>query len=219
MSVNSSILLPVIDITKQRRIPPSMLVMEYFVNMEDIIIIENSNNIYSPLYSKAPFELYGIKYNSVDEVYHCKLFSEVYGCKEAEKHIIGKDPAFYKTFVNQCLISIGKTSKDIVNWRIRSGINIIVEATALKFKKNKELLNKLVEERHKVIFNAVGEDSYDACGPIDKLYKWIDEKYKESIMIPMEDPIVLEFFPTISEGKNVQGLLVMLARELILDSL
>uniref|UniRef100_A0AAF5DGC6 Evolutionarily conserved signaling intermediate in Toll pathway, mitochondrial n=1 Tax=Strongyloides stercoralis TaxID=6248 RepID=A0AAF5DGC6_STRER len=194
--------------------PPS-LVVKYDIIPDKIIIIHDSSNIYSNTYQKM-FVYNGIKYTSVYQIYQHYKLKELCNKEMEEAFFTHKSIKLYSEYVQKCLKLCQKTKKDVYKWRQIKGLQITTQATVEKFRQNKDLLNKMKNDRDKLILNAYKEDTFDGCGSIEILYQWLNKNRFKSINVPVyEEPICLENYPTIGRGKNIQGLIVMLARSIL----
>uniref|UniRef100_A0A0N5C0L7 DUF1768 domain-containing protein n=1 Tax=Strongyloides papillosus TaxID=174720 RepID=A0A0N5C0L7_STREA len=195
------------------------LAVKYEISPGKVIVIYDSSNIYSIAYNKRPFVYNGRRYTSVDHVYQHYKLKELCNKKMEKTFFNMKRSYLYRKYVKKCLQLCKKTNKDVIEWRKISGLGIITQATVEKFKQNKDLLEVMKKDRAKIILNAYGGDRYDACGSIKKLRQWMNKNIYRTIDVPVyEEPIFLEYYPTISEGKNIQGILVMLARAILTEN-
>ncbi|CEF70229.1 Conserved hypothetical protein CHP02464 domain-containing protein [Strongyloides ratti] len=201
-----------IDLTQH----PQLLTVKYDITPDKVIIIYDASNIYSIVYNKSKFKYNGITYMSVDQMYQHYKLTQLCGKKKEEEFFTHKSTRYYRLFVKKCLITSGKTKNDVIEWRKKNGLQVIVKATLEKFKQNENLLREMKNDRDKLILNAYGEDKYDACGPISELHQWLNRNKYRSISVPVcEEPIILDYYPTISNGKNVQGVLTILKKVVV----
>uniref|UniRef100_A0A0K0FVK4 NADAR domain-containing protein n=1 Tax=Strongyloides venezuelensis TaxID=75913 RepID=A0A0K0FVK4_STRVS len=197
----------------------SPLAVKYEISPGKVIVIYDSSNIYSIAYNKRTFIYNGRRYTSVDHVYQHYMLKEFCNKKMEKTFFNMKRSYLYRNYVKKCLKLYKKTNDDIIEWRKINGLEIITQATVEKFKQNKDLLEIMKKDRAKIILNAYGRDRYDSCGPIKKLRQWMNKNIYKTVDVPVyEEPICLEYYPTISEGKNIQGILVMLARAILIEN-
>uniref|UniRef100_A0A0N5A1C3 DUF1768 domain-containing protein n=1 Tax=Parastrongyloides trichosuri TaxID=131310 RepID=A0A0N5A1C3_PARTI len=198
---------------REQNIPEDVNVITYTFIKEDVIFIENSSNIYSIVHPVQRLSYEGLNFTSVDDVYQYYKLKEFCNPVDLHQYQMKMNVRDKRHFVKSCLARYGKTKEDVLKWREEKGLNHLFYANCEKFRQNNTLLLKMSLEKHMLIVNVYGEDRYDACGSIQCLNKWIKSNKEKDIKVPMvlnlRDLTVL---PTIGNGKNIQGFIVMLAR-------
>uniref|UniRef100_A0A0B7BX27 Uncharacterized protein n=1 Tax=Arion vulgaris TaxID=1028688 RepID=A0A0B7BX27_9EUPU len=89
----------------------------------------------------------------------------------------------------------------------------------LRFEQNPKLMELLKQSKDKLLLNVFDADPYEACGAdANTVNQFLLENCGKTVEVPMgENPTNLQEFPTICSGKNIQGIMIMLARHELLS--
>uniref|UniRef100_A0A0N4ZTY6 NADAR domain-containing protein n=1 Tax=Parastrongyloides trichosuri TaxID=131310 RepID=A0A0N4ZTY6_PARTI len=208
----------IVELLKQpQEIPPEIKTISFKIAPENCIIVQNKNSIYSNVYNKVTFEYAGQKYKSVDDAYQFQKLLQLCGQSFAEQLLKNNITLSKRNFVREIIKECSISKQDIISWRETNGLDVIYEATIQKFMQNTNLLDKMKEDKDKLILFTFGNDPIDSCGEAKDIDQWIAINSGKIIRFPCEQnpDNVFKTIPTISGGKNVQGIMVMLARHYI----
>uniref|UniRef100_A0A0K0FVZ1 NADAR domain-containing protein n=1 Tax=Strongyloides venezuelensis TaxID=75913 RepID=A0A0K0FVZ1_STRVS len=197
---------------KEEPIPASIRIINIKIEPSNVVCIEDSSSIYSSVYSVKKLKYNDIYFRSVDEGFQYYKLLDL--CNRPFTFPCNSRTSNQRRYVKRCLAEHNKTRVDVVRWRQEKGLNILFELTVQKFIQNPDLCKIMKDDKDKLILHVHGEDNYDACGNIENLQTWLQTKINEIIQIPITTNFSkLQIFPTISTGKNIQGVIVMLARQ------
>ncbi|CEF67677.1 Hypothetical protein SRAE_2000233800 [Strongyloides ratti] len=193
--------------------PANLSTMEFTIDFNNIVYIGSRKSIYSPMHDGAPFNYFGKKSSSVDDVYQEHKLRKLCGNEFAMKYYDYKTLDAKRNFIRNSLKFSKVTKNQVIDWKNEEGFDVIFNATFEKFFQNEELLNKMKDDKDKLIVNIYGDDPIDGCGDFNLFTTWIENNKGKKCVLPAQiNPTNLDYFPTFGGGKNIQGVMVMLVR-------
>uniref|UniRef100_A0A0K0G256 NADAR domain-containing protein n=1 Tax=Strongyloides venezuelensis TaxID=75913 RepID=A0A0K0G256_STRVS len=186
---------------------------------ENVVCIYNVRSIYSPVYPLKKLVFQGISFRSVDEGY--QYYKLLHLCNITYQFRYRGNPRTFiqRNYVRRCLAQSRKTKDDVIRWRQERGLKILYDLTLQKFIQNNELYKVMKNDKDKLILNIHGEDDYDGCGRVQDLQNWLQDNIDKVVEIPIiNDFGNLQRLPRMSTGRNIQGVIVMLVRQYLIEN-
>uniref|UniRef100_A0A0N5BQE8 NADAR domain-containing protein n=1 Tax=Strongyloides papillosus TaxID=174720 RepID=A0A0N5BQE8_STREA len=193
--------------------------LKFKLEPDNVVCIYNARSIYSPVYPVKKLVFNGISFRSVDEGY--QYYKLLHLCnKTYQFRYRGTSRTFIqRNYVRRCLAQHKKTRDDVIRWRQERGLKILYDLTLQKFIQNLELFKVMKRDKDKLILNIHREDNYDACGRVQDLQDWLQDNIDKVVRIPIiNDFGNLQRLPKISTGRNIQGVIVMLVRQYLIEN-
>uniref|UniRef100_A0A0K0G301 NADAR domain-containing protein n=1 Tax=Strongyloides venezuelensis TaxID=75913 RepID=A0A0K0G301_STRVS len=201
---------------RELSIPKGIRTLNIKIEPSNVLCIEDASSIYSPVYKVNKLRYHDIYFRSVDEGYQYYKLLHLCNRPFSFPGQAKSRTSIQRSYVKRCLAENNKTRVDVVRWRQEKGLKILFELTLQKFIQNPDLYKIMEEDKNKLILHVHGEDNYDACGRIEDLQVWLEENLHREVKIPVTNDLDnLQLFPNISTGKNIQGIIIMLVRELL----